>query len=59
MLRDHIITFLEAAVIFLLMTNAVSACAAICAIWAANDSRRRPPVPAAARRLDAFLRRAA
>jgi hypothetical protein len=59
MLRDHIITFLEAAVIFLLMTNAVSACAAFYAIWAANDSRRRQPVPAAARRLDAFLRRTA
>jgi len=32
MLRDHIISFLEAAVVFLLLTNAVSATAAISAV---------------------------
>ena len=29
MLRDHIVSFLETAVVFLLLTNAVSAAAAI------------------------------
>jgi hypothetical protein len=32
MLRDHVITFLETAVVFLLLTNAVSAAAAASAV---------------------------
>jgi hypothetical protein len=32
MLRDHIVSFLETAVVFLLLTNAVSAAAAISAV---------------------------
>ena len=32
MLRDHIVNFLEAAIVFLLLTNAVSAAAAISAV---------------------------
>lgn len=32
MLRDHIVSFLETAVVFLLLTNAVSAATAIVAV---------------------------
>ena len=32
MLRDHVVSFLETAVVFLLLTNAVSAAAAIAAV---------------------------
>jgi hypothetical protein len=44
MLRDHIINFLEAAVVFLLLTNAVSAAAAISAMRLLNlraDGQRK------------------
>jgi len=36
MLHDHIVSFLEAAVVFLLLTNAVSAAAAISAVRLLN-----------------------
>jgi len=38
MLRDQMINFLEAAVVFLLLTNAVSAAAAACAMRLLNQS---------------------
>jgi len=60
MLRDQIINFLEAAVIFLLMTNAVSVAAAVYAMRLANRLGFRPDAGSALeRRIDAFLRRAA
>ena len=45
MLHDHIVSFLEAAVVFLLLTNAVSAAAAISAVRMLNlkgDVMRTP-----------------
>jgi hypothetical protein len=45
MLRDHIINFLETAIVFLLLTNAVSAAAAISAMRLLNlraDGQRKP-----------------
>ncbi len=41
MLRDQMITFLETTVIFLLLTNAVSAFAAAYAIAVANGAERK------------------
>ena len=35
--REHIINFLQAAVVFLLLTNAISMFAAACAIHLASD----------------------
>jgi len=45
MLHDHIINFLETALVFLLLTNAVSAAAAISAVRLLNlraDAQRKP-----------------
>jgi hypothetical protein len=45
MLRDHIINFLEVALVFLLLTNAVSGAAAISAMRLLNlraDGHRKP-----------------
>jgi len=38
MLNDHMIKFLEAVVVFLLLTNAVSAAVAACALRVLNRS---------------------
>ena len=61
MLRDQVINFLQAAVIFLLLTNAASAVAAAYAMRLASQfaSGARKEAPAPARRLEAFLRRSA
>jgi hypothetical protein len=61
MLRDQIINFLEAAVIFLLLTNALTAAAAT---WAIRMMKIVVPgMPGASsaieRKIDAMLRRAA
>ncbi len=48
MLRDQMITFLETTVIFLLLTNAVSAFAAAYAIAVANGAGRKGDVPTGA-----------
>jgi hypothetical protein len=45
MLHDHVINFLETAIVFLLLTNAVSAVAAISAMRLLNlraDVQRKP-----------------
>jgi len=58
MLREQMINFLEAAVVFLLATNAASALAALYAMRLANAVSRVPQAPGVvARRLDAMLRR--
>jgi hypothetical protein len=59
MLREHMINFLEATVVFLLMTNALSILAATWAISLLNGRPRLAAVPAAInRKLDAVRRRA-
>jgi len=58
MFRDQMINFMQAVIIFLLMTNAVSAAAAIYAIWAANGSAHREEITGAvARKAHAVIRR--
>jgi len=48
MLHDHIVSFLETAVVFLLLTNAISAAAAISAVrllkLQANTTRTPPTI---------------
>jgi hypothetical protein len=57
MLREQMINFLEAAVVFLLATNAASALAAVYAIRLANAVSVVPQSKGAvARRLDAMIR---
>jgi hypothetical protein len=41
MFRDQMISFLQAVIVFLLMTNAFSAVAAVYAMWLANGSARK------------------
>lgn len=58
MLREQMINFLEAAVVFLLATNAASALAALYAMRLANAVQVVPQSKAIiARRLDAMIRR--
>jgi hypothetical protein len=58
MLREQVITFLEAAVVFLLATNAASALAAFYAIRLANTVSVMPEAKGViARRLDMMIRR--
>ena len=61
MLRDQMINFLQAIVVFLLLTNAISACAATYAIWVANgfSHKRQELLEAVQRKAGAVLRRAA
>lgn len=60
MLREQISNFLQSAVIFLLMTNALSAIAATYAIRLANRLAGDKQEPnAIERKLDTILRRAA
>jgi hypothetical protein len=57
MLREQMINFLEAAVVFLLATNAASALAAVYAIRLANAVSVVPQSKGAvARRLEAMIR---
>jgi hypothetical protein len=59
MVREQMIQFLQATVVFLLLTNAVSAIAAILAMSLASRSPRRPaPDGAAETRILSLLRRA-
>ena len=58
MLREQMIQFLQATVVFLLLTNAVSAIAAIFAVSLASRSADRTPPSAAEGRIAALLRRA-
>ena len=56
MLRDHIVSFLETAVVFLLLTNAVSAAAVIAAVRLLRlpaNAKRSPT--AVERKLDVLL----
>jgi hypothetical protein len=46
MLRDHMISFLETAVAFLLMTNGLSLAAAVCAMRLLNRQPEAAPAPA-------------
>jgi len=58
MLREQMISFLEAAVVFLLATNAASALAALYAMRLANAVSLAPRAKGViARRLDAMIRR--
>jgi hypothetical protein len=61
MLREQIISFLEAVVVFLLFTNALSAVVATYALWMANGvaHKRHQLLDAAERKVGAMLRRAA
>lgn len=60
MAREQMMNFLESLVVFLLLTNALSAFAATYAIWGANGflDRKRQWIAATHRRADALLRRA-
>jgi hypothetical protein len=59
MLIDQVIQFLQAAVVFLLLTNAVSGLVAIYAMRVAKAySRPVAPDSAIARRVDALIRSA-
>lgn len=60
MLREQMIGFLQAAVVFLLLTNAISVLAAVYAMRMANAFARPVQEAGAAvgRRLDAILGRA-
>jgi hypothetical protein len=58
MLRDQMINFLEASIVFLLATNAASALAALYAMRLANAVSLAPQAKSViARRLDAVIRR--
>jgi hypothetical protein len=58
MFREQMINFLEAAVVFLLATNAASALAALYAMRLANAVSLTPQAKGViARRLDAMIRR--
>ncbi len=61
MIREQMINFLQTVVVFLLLTNAISALAATYAIWVANGFERKKQelVDAAERKLGGLLRRAA
>jgi hypothetical protein len=60
MAREQMTNFLESLVVFLLLTNVLSAFAATYAIWGANGFlvRKRQWFAATKRRDDALLRRA-
>jgi hypothetical protein len=58
MLRDQMISFLQTAVIFLLLTNTASILAAIYALRTAAKPAHNRPKSALERNLDAILRRA-
>ena len=59
MLREQMINFLEAVVVFLLATNAASVLAALYAMRLANAVSLAPQTKGViARRLDAMIRRA-
>ena len=57
MIREQMINFLQAAVIFLLATNAASILAALYAMRLANATQTLAPRSGIERRLDAMLRR--
>jgi hypothetical protein len=59
MFRDQMINFLQAVIVFLLMTNAMSAAAAIYAMWIANGAAHRKGElsNAIGRKLGGMLRR--
>ena len=60
MLREQMINFLEAAVVFLMATNAASALAALYAMRLANAVEGVPQAKSViARRLEAIVRRSA
>jgi len=59
MFREQMITFLQTVIVFLLMTNAISALAAMYAIWVANGSvpKQQELSTAVAQKINAMLRR--
>jgi hypothetical protein len=60
MFREQMINFLQAVIVFLLMTNAVSAFAAMYAIWTASSSAHKQELGAAVgRKVNAMLGRTA
>ncbi len=61
MSREQMIIFLQTIVVFLLMTNAVSALTAMYAIWVANGSayQREQIAGAVVRKAQAVIRRVA
>ena len=61
MFREQMINFLQATVVFLLLTNAISALAATYAIWVANGfaHKKQELLEAAEHKLGGVLRRRA
>jgi hypothetical protein len=59
MFRDQMINFLQAVIVFLLLTNAFSAVAAIYAMWLANGSahKRQELSDAIGRKVHSMLHR--
>lgn len=59
MFREQMINFLETVVVFLLLTNALSAGAAIYAMWVANGfaDRKQELIGTVERKLGAMIRR--
>ena len=59
MLREHVIQFLEAVIVFLLLTNAISVATAAYAVWVAHGfaSKRRELAAGAKGKVAAFVRR--
>jgi hypothetical protein len=57
-MREQMITFLQTAVIFLLLTNTASILAAVYALRVARPAHSNSPKSAIERNLDAILRRA-
>jgi hypothetical protein len=57
MLREQMISFLQTAVVFLLLTNTASIVAAVYALRAAAGSGSKRPKSALERNLDAILHR--
>jgi hypothetical protein len=60
MFREQMMNFLQAVIVFLLMTNALSAAVAIYAMWIANGAthQKRALSNAIGRKLEGMLRRA-
>jgi hypothetical protein len=59
MFREQMISFLQSVIVFLLMTNAISALAALYAIWTANGAAHQTQAVsnAVGRKVNAMLRR--
>ena len=57
MFHDQVVNFLQAAVVFLLATNAASILVALYAMRLANQERGRQVIPAVGRRIETLMGR--